>query len=196
MFGDVWIELEPNPDGGVEFAEKVVGGSVPRNFFPGVEKGIRETAAEGVAGGLPALGLQGDAVRRLIPPGRLERALVQDRGVDGPQGRRHAGQAGPARADHGRRDPHPRDVHGRGQPRPQRPAGTGARDGHRRWVAGDHRPRPAVGAVHLRHGAAVADRRARARSRATLDRYDEMPAHLAEKVVAEHKKETADAGGH
>ncbi|HEY7590693.1 MAG TPA: elongation factor G [Candidatus Limnocylindrales bacterium] len=53
MFGDVWIELEPNPGGGVEFAERVVGGSVPRNFFPGVEKGIRETAAEGVLAGYP-----------------------------------------------------------------------------------------------------------------------------------------------
>ena len=53
MFGDVWIELEPNPGGGVEFASKVVGGSVPRQFFPGVEKGIRETAAEGVLAGYP-----------------------------------------------------------------------------------------------------------------------------------------------
>jgi len=53
MFGDVWIEIEPNPGNGVEFAERVVGGSVPRNFFPGVEKGIRETAAEGVLAGYP-----------------------------------------------------------------------------------------------------------------------------------------------
>ncbi len=53
MFGDVWIELEPNPGGGVEFTERVVGGSVPRNFFPGVEKGIRAAAAEGVLAGYP-----------------------------------------------------------------------------------------------------------------------------------------------
>jgi elongation factor G len=53
MFGDVWIELEPNPGAGVEFAERVVGGSVPKNFFPGVEKGIRETAADGVIAGYP-----------------------------------------------------------------------------------------------------------------------------------------------
>jgi len=53
MFGDVWIELEPNPGGGVVFADKVVGGSVPKNFFPGVEKGIREAAAEGVIAGYP-----------------------------------------------------------------------------------------------------------------------------------------------
>jgi elongation factor G len=53
MFGDVWIEIEPAPEQGVVFAERVVGGVVPRNFFPGVEKGIRETAAEGVLAGYP-----------------------------------------------------------------------------------------------------------------------------------------------
>ena len=53
MFGDVWLELEPNPDGGIEFAEKVVGGSVPKGFFAGVEKGVREAAAEGVLAGYP-----------------------------------------------------------------------------------------------------------------------------------------------
>ncbi len=55
MFGDVWLELEPSPGAGVEFAEKVVGGSVPRGFFTGVEKGIRETAAEGVFAGYPLI---------------------------------------------------------------------------------------------------------------------------------------------
>ena len=53
MFGDVWIEIEPNHGGGVEFAEKVVGGTVPKNFFPGVEKGVREAAQEGVLAGYP-----------------------------------------------------------------------------------------------------------------------------------------------
>ena len=53
MFGHVWLEIEPNPGGGVEFAEQVVGGSVPKGFFPGIEKGIREAAAEGVLAGYP-----------------------------------------------------------------------------------------------------------------------------------------------
>jgi elongation factor G len=53
MFGHVWIELEANPGGGVEFGERVVGGSVPKGFFPGIEKGIREAAAEGVLAGYP-----------------------------------------------------------------------------------------------------------------------------------------------
>jgi elongation factor G len=53
MYGHVWLEIEPNPDGGVEFAEKVVGGTVPKNFFPGVEKGVRAAAAEGILAGYP-----------------------------------------------------------------------------------------------------------------------------------------------
>lgn len=53
MFGDVWLELEPNPGGGIEFAERVVGGAVPKGFFAGVEKGIREAASEGALAGYP-----------------------------------------------------------------------------------------------------------------------------------------------
>ncbi|MGH2378180.1 MAG: elongation factor G [Candidatus Limnocylindria bacterium] len=54
QFGDVWVTVEPlTPGSGVEFATKVVGGSVPKNFFPAVEKGIRETAEKGVIAGYP-----------------------------------------------------------------------------------------------------------------------------------------------
>ena len=53
MYGHVWLEIEPNPEGGVAFAEHVVGGTVPKNFFPGVEKGVRAAAAEGILAGYP-----------------------------------------------------------------------------------------------------------------------------------------------
>jgi elongation factor G len=55
MFGHVWLTIEPNPEGGVVFAEKVVGGTVPKNFFPGVEKGVRAAAAEGILAGYPLI---------------------------------------------------------------------------------------------------------------------------------------------
>jgi elongation factor G len=55
MFGHVWLEIEPNPEGGVAFAEKVVGGTVPKNFFPGVEKGVRSAATEGILAGYPLI---------------------------------------------------------------------------------------------------------------------------------------------
>lgn len=54
QFGDVWLEIEPlAPGSGVVYATRVVGGSVPRNFFPAVEKGVREQAEKGVIAGYP-----------------------------------------------------------------------------------------------------------------------------------------------
>ncbi len=54
MFGDTWLEIEPLvPGSGVEFTTRIVGGSVPRNFWPAVEKGVREAAEKGVIAGYP-----------------------------------------------------------------------------------------------------------------------------------------------
>src|SRR3989442_2855209 len=54
QFGDAWIEVEPlTPGSGVVFETRIVGGSVPRNFWPAVEKGIREQAEKGVLAGYP-----------------------------------------------------------------------------------------------------------------------------------------------
>jgi elongation factor G len=55
QFGHVWLEIEPNPGGGVEFATKVVGGSVPRQFWAGVEKGVRDVAEKGPIAGYPVI---------------------------------------------------------------------------------------------------------------------------------------------
>jgi elongation factor G len=54
QFGQVTLTLEPQPRGsGVEFSEHVVGGAVPKEFFPAVEKGVREAASEGVIAHYP-----------------------------------------------------------------------------------------------------------------------------------------------
>ena len=54
QFGDVWLEIEPlAPGSGVQYATRVVGGSVPKNFHPAVEKGVREQAEKGVIAGYP-----------------------------------------------------------------------------------------------------------------------------------------------
>lgn len=52
QFGDTWIEIEPLPrGGGFEFVDKIVGGVIPRQYIPAVEKGIREALAGGVIAG-------------------------------------------------------------------------------------------------------------------------------------------------
>lgn len=59
QFGDVWIEFEPQEEQeDMIFAENVFGGSVPKNFFPAVEKGLRECCAKGVLAGYPMVYLK------------------------------------------------------------------------------------------------------------------------------------------
>jgi elongation factor G len=47
QFGDCWVRIEPNPGGGYEFLDQVVGGKIPKGLIPAVDKGIREAMLEG-----------------------------------------------------------------------------------------------------------------------------------------------------
>ncbi|MCK9595240.1 MAG: elongation factor G, partial [Candidatus Omnitrophica bacterium] len=59
QYGDVWIEVHPLEHGkGFEFLDKVVGGAIPRNFIPSVEKGVRQAMAQGVIAGYPMVDVQ------------------------------------------------------------------------------------------------------------------------------------------
>ena len=57
QYGDVWIEFEPTDSEEMVFEEAVFGGSVPRNFFPAVEKGLREACKAGMLAGYPMVGV-------------------------------------------------------------------------------------------------------------------------------------------
>jgi len=58
QYGHVWIKFEPFDEGEFTFEENVFGGSVPRNFFPAVEKGLQEALEEGVLAGYPVTNLK------------------------------------------------------------------------------------------------------------------------------------------
>lgn len=58
QFGDVFIEFEPFDTEKLVFAERVVGGAVPKNFFPAVEKGLNECMEKGVLAGYPMVGVK------------------------------------------------------------------------------------------------------------------------------------------
>ncbi len=59
QFGDCWLKIEPSPRGkGFEFHNKIVGGAIPRNFIPAVEKGALEAMQHGIIAGFPVIDIQ------------------------------------------------------------------------------------------------------------------------------------------
>ncbi len=58
QFGDVWIKFEPCDSDTLVFETAVVGGAVPKNYFPAVEKGLQECVSKGFAAGYPMVGLK------------------------------------------------------------------------------------------------------------------------------------------
>ena len=58
QYGHVWIEFEPSISEEMVFEEKVFGGSVPKNYFPAVEKGLRDSCEKGVLAGYPMVNLK------------------------------------------------------------------------------------------------------------------------------------------
>jgi elongation factor G len=194
MFGDVWLELEPNPDGGVEFAERIVGGSVPKGFFPGVEKGIREAAAEGVLAGYPLSDFKAtlyDGSFHTVDSNELSFKIAASMALkDGVQ------QAKPAllepimlveiRVPEAYMGEVNRDLNGRRG----RVLGMDTDGGMQVITA--HVPQAELYsyATELRSLA-----QGRGSFTAKLDHYEDVPSHLAEKVIAEHRK-AVEAGGH
>jgi elongation factor G len=193
MFGDVWLELEPNPGSGVEFAEKVVGGSVPRQYFAGVEKGVRETAAEGILAGFPLIDFRAtlydgsfhpvdsnELSFKIAASMALKDGVLQSKpvllepimAVTVTVPEQYMGDVN-------------RDLNGR---RGRVLGMDGAGDGLQAITA--HVPQSELFsyATELRSLTA-----GRGSFSATLDHYEEVPGHVAERVIAEHKKE-AEAG--
>ncbi len=195
MFGDVWLELEPNPDGGVEFAERVVGGSVPKGFFAGVEKGIREAAAEGVVAGYPLSDFKAtlyDGSFHPVDSNELSFKIAASMALkDGVH------QAKPAlmepimlaeiRVPEAYMGEVNRDLNGR------RGRVLGMDSNGTTQIITAHVPEAelftyATELRSLTHG--------RGTFSATLDHYEDVPGHIADKVIAEHRKVAETAAGH
>jgi elongation factor G len=191
MFGDVWIELEPNPGAGVVFAEKVVGGSVPKGFFPGIEKGIRETAAEGVYAGFPLIDFKAtlyDGSFHAVDSNELSFKIAASMALkDGVM------QSKPVllepimsvevRVPEQYMGEVNRDLNGRRG----RVLGLDAENGQQ--VISAHVPQAELFsyATELRSLTG-----GRGTFSASLDHYEDVPSHLADKIVQEHKKELAE----
>jgi elongation factor G len=59
QYGDCWLELEPQPPGtGFEFVEKIKGGTIPRNYIPAIEKGVKAACETGTLAGYPIVDIK------------------------------------------------------------------------------------------------------------------------------------------
>jgi elongation factor G len=195
MFGDVWLELEPNPDGGVEFAERIVGGSVPKGFFAGVEKGIREAAEGGVLAGYPLSDFRAtlyDGSFHPVDSNEMAFKIAASMALkDGVQ------QAKPAllepimiveiRVPEAYMGEVNRDLNGRRG----RVLGMDTQGDIQIIKAQVPLAEMSNYATELRSLA-----QGRGSFTMTHDHYEDVPSHLAEKVIESHRKEVEAAGGH
>src|SRR6476620_2352538 len=195
MFGDVWLELEPNPDGGVEFAERVVGGAVPKGFFASVEKGIREAAEGGVIAGYPLSDFREtryDGSFHPVDSNEMAFKIAASMALkDGVHNAKPALlepiMAVEIRVPDAYMGEVNRDLNGR------RGRVLGMDTDGDMQVISAHVPQAELFnyATELRSLA-----QGRGSFTATLDHYDDVPGHIAEKVMDAHRKELEAAGGH
>jgi elongation factor G len=195
MFGHVWLEIEPNPGGGVEFAEKVVGGSVPKGFFPGIEKGIRETAAEGVLAGYPLSDFRAtlyDGSFHTVDSNELSfkiaASMALKKGVlDCKPALLEPIMAIEVRVP----EEYMGDVNRDLNTRRGRVLGMDSSDGTQ--IVQAHVPQSELFSY-------ATELRSMTRGRGTftseLDHYEEVPQHLADKVIADHRKDAEATGAH
>jgi elongation factor G len=195
MFGDVWLELEPNPDGGVEFAERVVGGAVPKGFFAGIEKGIREAAEGGVLAGYPLSDFRAtlyDGSFHAVDSNEMAFKIAASMALK--DGVHHAKPAllepimsVEIRIPEAYMGEVNRDLNGRRG----RVLGMDTEGGMQVINANVPLAEMANYAIELRSLA-----QGRGSFTMTLDHYDDVPGHIAEKVIESHRKELEAAGGH
>jgi len=58
QYGHVWLRIEPREEGGYEFVNGIVGGAVPKEYIPAVDKGVQEQLKNGILAGYPVVGVK------------------------------------------------------------------------------------------------------------------------------------------
>ena len=156
------LRVKPKGRGdGTEFKNSIVGGTIPKQYIPAVQRGVEETMATGGVHGFPVVDVLRGVLRRQVPLRRLLRHGVPFGGRPRPQRSAGQGRLGGAGADLAAHGPGARGPPGRRARRPQLAARAGQRHQlDRRRAARDRRPRAGGRDPALRRRAALDDRRA------------------------------------
>ena len=192
QFGHVWLEIEPNPGNGVTFETHVVGGSVPRQFWSGIEKGVHDVADKGPVAGYPVIDFKAtlyDGSFHTVDSDELSFRLAGQLAT-----RKGIQDSSPVLLepimDVAVRVPeeYMGDVNRDLNTRRGRVLGMDTADGMQ--VVRAHVPQSELFtyATELRSLSG-----GRGSFSATLAQYEEVPAHVAQKIIEQHKKDEAAA---
>ena len=192
QFGDVWIEFEPGPEEDLVFEEKIFGGSVPRQYFPAVEKGLRDSIQKGVLAGYPVVHLKATLVDgKYHDVDSSEMAFKIAANLAYKEGVKQATPVLLEPICHVEvliPDDYMGDIIGDLNKRRGRVLGMNPQDGGIQQVVAD-----VPQAEMFRY---ATDLRSITQGRGSysmkFERYEEAPPHVAEKVIAEAAKENAD----
>lgn len=194
QFGDVHIEFEPLYDSAenFEFVDQVVGGAVPRNYIPAVEKGLRESIVRGVLAGFPMVNLRATLVDGSSHP--VDSSEMAFKVAASLAYKKACAEANPVLLEPIYKlvvnvpDDHMGDIIGDINRRRGRILGMNPiSGGHQEVVAEVPLVEVFKYATDLRSMT-----QARGSFKMTFERYDELPGNLADKVIAAHKKEVEE----
>ena len=193
QYGDVWVEFEPlvGSEETFEFVDKVVGGVVPRNFIPAVEKGLRESLPNGVIAGYPTVNIRATlydgsyhAVDSSEMAFKVAASLAFKKGL---------AEAGPVLLEPIYKlevlipDEYMGDIIGDINRRRGRILGMNPQDGKQEVVAEVPLSEAFKYATDLRSMS-----QARGSFKMTFERYEELPGNLAAKVIEQAQKEAEE----
>ena len=192
QFGHVWLEIEPNPGAGVVFETRVVGGSVPRQFWSGIEKGVHDVADKGPVAGYPVIDFKAtlyDGSFHTVDSDELSFRLAGQLAT-----RKGIQDSAPVLLEPIMEvavrvpEEYMGDVNRDLNTRRGRVLGMDTADGVQ--VVRAHVPQAELFnyATELRSLSG-----GRGSFSATLDHYEEVPSHVAQKVIDQHKKDEAAA---
>ena len=194
QYGDVWIEFEPlvGSEETFEFVDKIVGGVVPRNYIPAVEKGLRESLTKGVLAGFPMVNIKATlydgsyhAVDSSEMAFKVAASLAYKKGC---------AQASPVLLEPIYKlvvtipDDYMGDIIGDINRRRGRILGMTPADGNQQVEAEVPLSEVFKYATDLRSMS-----HARGSFKMTFERYEELPGNLAEKVIEQAKKDAEEA---